>query len=111
MVTVVDCSVRKSNEGIDMAYLVVESEPEFVRSSSTQKMYMTSRRAFVLTTFDKKVCKSLIGTKYPGSIKKIQCDEYEFTKPNSEEVVKLDFRYEYSDEAATLEEMVFESVN
>lgn len=33
------------------------------------------------------------------------------TAPNSTEVIKLDFRYEYSDEAASLEEMVFESAN
>ncbi|SDM29094.1 hypothetical protein SAMN05421813_10924 [Daejeonella rubra] len=111
MVTVVDCSVRQSGEGKELAYLVVQGQPEFVKSLNSQRVYMTTRRAFVLTTFDKKTCKSLIGTKFPGSIKRIQCDEYEYTVPNSNEVIKLDFRYEYSDEAASMEEMVFESPN
>lgn len=111
MVTVVDCSVRQGGEGKELAYLVVQGQPEFVKSLNSQRVYMTTRRAFVLTTFDKKTCKSLIGTKFPGSIKRIQCDEYDYNVPNSTEVIKLDFRYEYSDEAASMEEMVFESTN
>ena len=108
MVTVVDCSVRQNGEGKEVAYLIVQGQPEFVKSLNSQRVYMTSRRAFVLTTFDKKTCKGLIGSKFPGSIKKIQCDEYDFTIPDTKEVIKLDFRYEYSDEPATVEETVFE---
>lgn len=109
MVTVIDYSVRQSGEGKDVYFIVLQGQPEFVKSANTSKVYMTSRRASVITTFSKTVCKSLIGAKYPGSIKKVPCEEYEYTVPETKEVITLDFRYEYSDEPANIEETVFET--
>lgn len=111
MVTIVDYSIRQSGEGKELVFLVVQGQPEFVKSINNGKIYMTRRKAFVLSTLDKKDCKSLIGTKYPGSIKKVPCEAYDYILPNSKEALKLDFRYEYSDEPANIEEAVFETAN
>lgn len=111
MVRIIDYKVRQRKEdGMEFCLLVLQGKPEFVRSLSTNKLYMTVRRATVAATFNEATCKELIGEKYPGSIKKIPCEEYQFTVPESGEVIKLNFRYEYSDEAESTEEAVFEVV-
>jgi hypothetical protein len=109
MVRIVDYKLREKESGEKYYVLVLQGKPEFVRSAATNKMYMTARRASIPTTFDEETCKQLIGSKYVGSIKKVPCDEYEFTIPDSGEVIKLSFRYEFSDEADSLEEVVLDS--
>ncbi len=54
------------------------------------------------------MCKQLIGTKLPGKIEKVPCEEYEFAIPGTEEVVKLNHAYKYSAEPATAEEHVYQ---
>lgn len=104
-VTVIDYKKREK-EGQEFFLLVLQGQPEIVKSQSG-KSYMTARRASLSTTFNEQTCKDLIGTKFPGSIKKIQCVAYEFTIPDSGEVIKLDFRYEYSEVSESMEETVF----
>lgn len=110
MVRVIGFKQREKESGEKFFVLVLQGQPEFVRSATTKKMYMTARRASIPTTFDEETCEELVGTKYVGSINKVPCDEYEYTVPESGEVVRLDFRYEYSDEAETTEEAIFDRV-
>jgi len=107
-VTVIDYKKREK-EGQEFFLLVLQGQPEIVKSQSG-KSYMTARRASLSTTFNEETCKDLIGTKFPGGIKKIQCDAYEFTLPDSGEVIKLDFQYLYSEVSESLEESVFANV-
>ncbi len=104
-VTVIDYKKREK-EGHEFFLLVLQGQPEIVKSQSG-KSYMTARRASLSTTFNEQTCKELIGTKFPGDIKKIKCDTYEFTIPDSGEIIKLDFRYEYSEVSESMEESVF----
>lgn len=110
MVTVVNYASRKGRDGKDFFALTLQGQPEFVRASNTQMLYMTARRTSVLCTFNEETCKSLLGFKYPGTIQRVACDEYDYVIPETKEVIRLNFRYEYSDEAANLEEAVFEAV-
>ena len=107
MVRVVDYKKKEKENGETFYVLILQGSPEFVRSA-TNKLYMTARRASIPCSFDEALCKELIGTKYVGSIKRVKCDEYEYTIPESGEVIKLDFTYEYSEEAESTEEAVFE---
>lgn len=106
-VTVVDYKKREK-EGQVFFLLVLQGQPEIVKSQ-TGKSYMTARRASISTTFNEQICKDLIGTKFTGSIKRAQCEAYEYVVPESGEIIKLNFRYEYSEDSS-LEEAVFETV-
>lgn len=88
--------------------LQLMGKPEIVKSLNTGKPYMTTRRATMSCTFDEDTCKSLIGETFVGSIRRVACEPYEFVAPQTGEVIKLDFRYEYCEEAETMEETVLE---
>lgn len=109
MVTVINYQSRKSDTRKELFALTLQGEPEFIRSVNTGKLYLTAKSASILTTFEEGKCQNLIGITFPGSIIKVQCDEYTYTLPETGEDVKLNFRYEYSEEASNMEEVVFEA--
>lgn len=109
MVRIIDYKQREK-DGETFFVLVLQGKPEIVKSLNTGKSYMTVRQAFMPCTFDEEMCRALIGETFVGSIKRVPCEEYEYTTPDSGEIIKLDFRYEYSEEAETTEEAVFERV-
>ena len=106
-VTVVDYKKREK-EGQVFFLLVLQGQPEIVKSQ-TGKSYITARRASISTTFNELACKDLIGAKFTGSIKRVQCEDYEYAVPESGEIIKLNFRYEYCEDSS-VEEAVFETV-
>jgi hypothetical protein len=86
----------------------LQGDIELIKSSKTGKLYATARKVFMSCTFDEKICKTLIGKQLPGSIKRVTCDAYDYIIPQTKEVVKLTYGYEYSNEATNIEETVFE---
>lgn len=108
MVTAINYACRESDEGKKLYALVLQGAPEFIRSINTNKLYMTARRASILTTFNESECKKLIGVMFPGTIIKVECEQYEYTIPETGNKVNLNFRYEYSEQPANIEEVVFE---
>lgn len=60
-----------------------------VKSKETGRFYATAKRASISSTFDENTCKSLIGTTFPGSIGKEECDEYEYTIPDTGEIINM----------------------
>jgi hypothetical protein len=51
-------------------------------------------------TFDELTCQSLIGTELPGSVRKVECEEYEYTIKDTGEVITLSHRFEYVEQEA-----------
>ena len=47
------------------------------------------------TTFSEEICHSLIGSELPGRIERVETDPYEYTVPETGEVILLTHRYEY----------------
>lgn len=109
-VHVVDYKERENSDGESFYALILEGEIEMIQSSETGNFYATARRASVTSTFTKERCEQLIGAKMPGRIEKVSCPEYEYTLPETGEVIMLSHRYEYRPEEAEgkLEEEVFE---
>lgn len=107
MVTVIDFEKKKNSKGEEFNALIVQGGVEMVVSKESGKVYATARKARVPSTFNEQTCKELIGTKFPGSIQKEACEEYEFTIPESGETIKLSHRHFYSPEPSTMEEQVF----
>jgi GTP:adenosylcobinamide-phosphate guanylyltransferase len=95
MVRITDFKERVSAKGT-FNVLVLQGDLEFMVSKQTGKMYATAQTCTISSTFDARTCESLIGKTMKGSIVKVDCDEYEFTVPETGEVLNLSHRYEYS---------------
>jgi hypothetical protein len=95
MVKIIDYALRDSKEGKQFVSLKLEGDPEFVQSMRTGRFYLTAKRCSVTSTFNEETAKSLIGTKLPGTIVRVQCDNYDYTVPETGEIISLAHSYEY----------------
>jgi len=109
MLTVTDYQQRTNEEGKDYFVLELTSEePEMVLSQNTNRYYITVRKCYMSTTFNETICKKMLGREFPGSIIKATCEPYEYTIPETGEVITRNHRYGYSPIAAvTAEQAVF----
>lgn len=100
MVRISNYQKRTTEEGKEFFTLELQGGVEIVKSQETGKNYMTARKASMSCTFDELTCQSLIGTELPGSVKKVECDAYEYTIKDTGEVITLNHRFEYVDQEA-----------
>jgi hypothetical protein len=94
MVTVKNVHSRESERGKFMS-LELTGDAELVQSQNTGRFYATVRRCFISSTFDEETAKALVGTKFKGSIVRAESEEYDFTIPDTGEVIKLAHRWDY----------------
>jgi hypothetical protein len=71
---------------------------EIVQSANGSS-YLTVRKTSIATTFDEVTAMALIGTELQGSIEKVECEPYEYTIPQTGEVILLSHRWEYRETA------------
>jgi len=102
MVKIVDFKNYQTEEGKSFCTLIVQGGLEAVKSQTTNKTYLTARTARMSCTFNETVCKSLIGTDFPGTVQKVEVDPYEYTIESTGEIVELSHRYEYMDEEESI---------
>lgn len=102
MVKIVDFKTYQSEDGKEFCSLIVQGGLEAVKSQETNRTYLTARKARVACTFDEAVCKSLIGTDFPGTIQKVEVDPYDYTVESTGEVITLSHRYEYVGEEESI---------
>lgn len=95
MLTIVDYKVRESEDGDSFIALIVQGGVEMVKSKTTGKFYATARKASVPSTFRETVAETLIGSEIDGTIKKVDCEPYEYTIQETNEIIQLSHRYEY----------------
>lgn len=95
MVKVIDYKSYQSEDGKEFYALQVQGGLEAVKSKETGRTYLTVRKATVFCTFDKENCEMLKGSEIPGSIKKVDTEPFEYTIPDSGEIVMLSHRFEY----------------
>lgn len=107
MVTIVDYKTYQRENGEHFFALVVQGGIEAVKSKETNRTYLTAKTAKVSCTFGEETCKGLIGTQMPGRITKSLVDPYEYSIPDTGEVITLSHRNEYvSEEEAIIKENV-----
>ena len=99
MVVVKEVKSYRGNQGKEFYGLIVQSGAIPVKSKDTGRIYLTAKTAFVPTTFDADMCKTLIGTEFPGTIKKVPCDDYEYTIKQTGEIVTMNHKWEYVDDS------------
>ncbi|HVX27195.1 MAG TPA: hypothetical protein VHB70_12680 [Parafilimonas sp.] len=95
MVTIKNYALRESKEGKKFITLELQGDVELVQSMETGNFYATVRKCSITSTFDEATAKSLIGTKMPGSIKRVETEAYDFTVPETGEVIKLAHSWQY----------------
>jgi len=95
MVTIVDYKKFQKEDETDFFVLVVQGGLEVVKSKETGKSYFTARKARVPCTFDEVMCKASIGTELEGSIKKVETEPYDYTSPDTGEIMTLSHRYQF----------------
>jgi hypothetical protein len=113
-VHIIDFEERKNKDGELFYTLTLEGDVEMVRSQASGRYYATAKRASVTSTFDEERCKQLKGSTMPGTIVKSECEPYEYTIPETGEVVMLNHTYEYqpvTDTQEDIENAVFERQN
>ena len=103
MVRISNYIKRTTEEGKDFFVLELQGGIEVVKSQETGKNYMTARKASMSCTFDELTCQSLIGTELPGSVKKVECDAYEYTIKDTGEVITLSYRFDYVEQEAAIQ--------
>lgn len=109
MVTIIEYKTFTKENEENFFGLVVQGGVEAVRSANTGKMYFTAKTATVPTTFNETTCKSLVGSTLDGSVKKLECEPYEYTVKETGEIITLSHRYEYiSEEEAILQSNLVE---
>lgn len=109
MVKIVDYKVHQRNDGEEFFALVVQGGLEAVKSIETSRAYFTTKTARVSCTFDEEMCKSLIGTSIPGTIKRVEVEPYDYYNQETGETVERTHRYEYfSEEEAIVKDNVLE---
>jgi hypothetical protein len=109
-VQIVDFKERKNAEDEIFFALILEGDLEIVKSQESGRHYATARRASMSSTFTEQRCQQLIGKTMPGTIQKVECPEYEYTLPETGEIITLTHRYEYVPEES-MEDEVFERKN
>ncbi len=95
MITISGYALRQSNDGKQFISLQLQGDVEMVQSMNTGKFYATSKRCSMPSTFNEEVAKGLVGTRMPGTIERVQCDPYDYTMPETGQVVKLTHSYQY----------------
>lgn len=110
MVTISNYKSAINAEGDEFFMLELLGGVESVQSKETGRFYLTARKATISSTFDEGTCQSLIGTKMPGSVRKVEVDPYPYVIKDTGEEVILSHRYEY-DPSPSLEEAVLEGTD
>ena len=106
MVKIIDYAKRTNSKGEQFCALILQSGLEMVKSQETGNYYATARKTSITSTFTEEQCKDLIGHELPGSIRKVECEPYEYTIKDTGEVITLNHRWEYRKEGDTMEEVV-----
>lgn len=113
MVTIINYKERQKEDGTTFYVLEVQGGIEMIRSKSTGNFYATAKKAYVPSTFDEAICKGLIGTQMDGSIKKQDCEPYEYTIKDTGEVIELTHTYVFlpSEEVEHIPQETFKTEN
>ena len=110
MVTVIGFSKRKNAKEEVFHVLELQGDVELIRAVNTGKFYAHARKATITTTLNEASCKALINTQFPGKIVKIECEDYSYQVPGTNETITLSHNYQFIGENTNVEEAVYSGV-
>jgi len=96
MVTVKSYSFSLNNTtGEQFISLTLQGDLEMVKAQDSGKMYATTRKCKIPSTFDEETANSMIGKTIEGKIIKVNCEPYKYEIEDGTTIV-LHHTYEYS---------------
>jgi len=108
MVTVVDYAKRTNSQGEEFHALILQGDLEMVKSKETGNFYATAKKASITSTFTEEACEKALGMEIPGSIQRVPSEPYEFTNPDTGEVIQMEHRWVYLAEGQSVDAIVQE---
>ena len=95
MVTVSE--VRQLKNGKDELFpvLIITGDLEIRTSKTSGKPYAAIAKMSIPCAFDEKTAHTMIGKQLKGEIQRVECEPYEYTNPDTAEVVTLTHTYQY----------------
>lgn len=94
MITIVGLRRCEGKKGPLIA-LDLLGDVEMIQSQDTGRFYATARRCSVASSFDERTAQMMVGRSMPGTIERTGCAAYDYTIPESGEVIKLAHTYQY----------------
>jgi hypothetical protein len=107
MVTVIGFQKRKNSKDKVFHILELQGGVEMLKAVNSGKYYAHARKASITSTLNEATCKALIGSTYPGTIKKVECESYTYKVPGTSDTLVLSHNYQYNADSANTEEAVF----
>ena len=98
MVTVKNAHQRQPQNGKTFVSLELTGDLELIQSQRTGRFYATSKKCFLASTLSIEQAKQFIGQQMPGKIVRTASDPYDYTVPETGEVIGLCHSYEYQPE-------------
>jgi len=98
MVTVIETAVRENGEGETYVALKLQAELEMIQSNKTGRFYATARTCWISSTFTEEVAETIVGSKMPGRVVKQVTEAYNYTVPQTGEVIELSHKWVYATE-------------
>jgi len=106
MVTVSAVEQRKNAKNELFPVLIITGDLEIRTSKSTGKPYAAVSKMSIPCAFDEKVAQQMIGKQLKGQIQRLDCEEYDYVNPDTGEVVKLSYTYQYCPNPSNLAEVI-----
>ena len=98
MVTVKEFCVRTNGLGEQFIALILQGDLVMVQSKRSGKFYATAKSCSITSTYTEEAAALLVGRNIPGSIIKQECDAFDYTIPETGEVIELSHSWVYSPE-------------
>ncbi len=100
MVTITGYKVSENKEGEEFVRLEVQGGVMPVRSKKTGKLYLTSKKAYIASTYNEQTAEALVGVSIPGEVEKMVCEPFDYTIKETGETITMNHRYEYVEEGS-----------
>lgn len=110
MVTVKSYVSRTGDDDEQYILLELEGDMDLVKSNKTNRYYATVRSCKIFSTFDEQTAQRMVGKQIPGEIVRKQCEPYDFTVPETGEVIKLAHSWDYDPEGNSVLSKTVEAV-
>lgn len=88
MVTVIGTEKRQNKELESFNVLILQGDVEMIKSKEGN-YYASALTCSITSTFDEVTSQALVGSELEGRIEKVECEEYEFLIPETNEKVTL----------------------
>jgi len=94
MVQIIGFEKKQSKSKESYSVLILQGEPEVMISKTSQRPYISARRASIPCALDENQAQALIGKELPGSIERVSCAPFKLKLATGKEI-KISTAFQY----------------